>query len=159
MLLFCLRVPKIRLTLDSIGAFEKEIRMDDSARRVARERYAEGLSLKRICRETGLTRHQLIYATESVPRRRPRLSRQMIAAIQSDEQTSVRELASRLGVCKSSVHYWRHRLWENQDSADDEDMIEITPLERAVHCPVHGLVRTSPCVRCLAESAQRQKYE
>lgn len=133
--------------------------MDDAARQVAREAYAQGLSLKRICRETGLTRHQLIYATESSPRRRPRLSPQLVAAIQSDEQTSVRELARRLGVCKSSVHYWRHRLWENQDSADDEDMIPIVHLDRAVHCPVHGLVRTSPCVRCLAESAQRPKYE
>ena len=127
--------------------------MTANAERI-RALYVAGATRKRISRETSATGAEICRAVSDLPRRHQRLSREQIAIIQECNGT-VREVAARLGVGKSSVFYWRQKVYdawaaEDEDTQEIEPTIEFLRLETPRRCSEHGQQNYWPCVHCLA---------
>lgn len=125
----------------------------NNAQRI-RDLYAAGATRKRIQRETQATGSEICKAVSDLPRRHQRLSREQIAIIQECSGT-VREVAARLGVGKSSVFYWRQKVYDawmaaDEDTTPAEPTIEFQRLETPRRCVEHGQQNYWPCVSCLA---------
>jgi hypothetical protein len=89
---------------------------------------------------------------EAQRQKNQRLTAQQIAFIQRCEG-SLRSVAKRLGVGKSTVDYHRQKVydaWSAQESDDSDDgpKIAFEQLSKPRRCPTHGLVRVWPCVQC-----------
>ena len=117
-----------------------------------RSLYISGATRKRIRRETAATNSEICRAVADLPRRRHRLTREQIAFIQECNGT-VREVAAQLGVGKSSVFYWRQKVydaWMLEDETPDDSTVEFLKLDVPRQCSRHGRIAVWPCVQCMA---------
>lgn len=84
--------------------------------------------------------------------RAKRLTPGQIEEIQRCEG-SLRHVAARLGVGKSTVDYHRQKVYDawsaqESDEPDSGSTIDFVPLAKPRRCSVHGLVSVWPCVSC-----------
>lgn len=119
-----------------------------------RRMYQSGVNLKRIRRETDTCLPKIRQLCRDLGPRKQRLSPAQIQEIQLCNG-SLRDVARRLGVGKSSVWFWRQKVydaWELEDSDSDaeEPKISFETLQEPRRCPEHGPVSVWPCVRCAA---------
>lgn len=119
-----------------------------------RRLYLAGTPYKRIVRDTGALRAEFRRAIADLPRTRPRLNVEQIEEIKRCVGT-VRQVARRLGVSKSTVWYWRQKVYdawaaEESDSDDVGPIIEFEQLTTPRRCSEHGRVMVWPCPVCAA---------
>jgi hypothetical protein len=86
------------------------------------------------------------------PTKTKRLTPQQIGYIQRCEG-SLRTVAAKLGVGKSTVDYHRQKVYDawtaqESDEPDQGPTIDFVPLAKPRRCPQHGLVSVWPCVIC-----------
>lgn len=85
------------------------------------------------------------------PTKTKRLTPQQIGYIQRCEG-SLRTVAAKLGVGKSTVDYHRQKVYDawaqESDEPDPGPTIDFVPLAKPRRCPQHGLVSVWPCVIC-----------
>lgn len=98
---------------------------------------------------------------DTVPRRGRRLTPREIEWIQRCEG-SLRSVAKKLGIGKSTVDYHRQKIYDrwSAEESDGEPDVDTIPFERMAtpkRCEVHGRVWVWPCVIC--SSTQPARYD
>ena len=132
--------------------------LTEQERQAAVDAYRGGMSLDEICSRWNLPHYNAFYSKilRDGERRVKSVPRETREAILSAEHGSVRSLAARYGVSKTTVHRIRTSDYLEWDDDDADELETVQFVDHYWRCPDHGGVNVSPCPICAARGVIRE---
>lgn len=120
--------------------------------------YQKGVKLDDIMKRYGMPHKKFIYkCLGDLPRRTRLVSEEKRQAILEAVGGSVRSLARRFGVSKTTIHRIRTSGFDKWREEDEVETVTFVP--HTWRCPDHGRVTMSPCPICAARGVTQRPAE